>query len=144
MALIDIATVKDQFPRWESFVRLSSAEDGATVDARLQREIDNGETELLEYVDVDETTITDQLTLHLLCIIKKRCFDVKHGDTAYDRDPQIVRDYKDCIAKLERYKTGEFDIPDPDDTETDVRMTAKPRRFGGHWFNQPDYETEDW
>lgn len=138
MALIDKATVKLKFTRWESFARLTAAEDSADVEARVDNAIADGETKLLEYVTVTDETITDQLTLHLMCIIKKFLFDIKHGDTAWERTPQIVKDYNDCIALLERYKDGEFAVPDDDpddDTPKEVRITAKARRFGGKWFN---------
>ncbi len=136
MSIIAIAVVKTRFPRWQIFVKLDSSEDEATVDTRLQGIIDDADEEFAEYVVADSTTITGPLTLHLMNLIRKRCFDVKHGETAYETKPQIVRDYEASIEALGRYLTGLLEKPlaaGATDSQLDVSVTSRAKKFGD-WF----------
>lgn len=137
MSILALADVKTRFPTWDDFVRLTSAETAPAVDARLQQVIDDADDELARYLDVDADTITDPLVLDLLSLIRKRAFDVKHGDTAFEHKPQIVRDYEATIKRLESYQAGYLEKPLPEgetDEQLDVTMTQKKPLIFGEWF----------
>ena len=84
--------------------------------------IDDAEAEFQSYITV--TTMDNELTLHLLNIIKFNCFNFLHGDTEFDSKPNIVREYEMSIELLEKalVKTG------------NVKMAAKDRQFV-EWFS---------
>lgn len=131
--LITASTVKDRFPDWAKFCTLQN--DTKTPDERLALAIDNGETEMLEYIDVTSTTINAQLERHLVNLIRKQAFDFRRSVDEFDYKPQLVRDYQASLEMLERYRSGELPVPQPEDEEDtlDVRINAKKRRFG-EWF----------
>src|SRR3972149_7917020 len=133
MPLTPLAYVQQEFEPWQTYCTIEgSSETAAEV---LQRKIDLAEIEFLEYVDVDEDSITDQLTRHLLMLVKKQCFDIKHGSTEWDQDskPQIIRDYERSLKWLEQYRqrTAAQAITG------DITFTTKTRRYGS-WFNETD------
>ncbi len=137
MALVTNAWVKDNFVQFNSYY---IDENGVYQETILTSEIELSENKLNEYVDVDADSLTSSLKLHLLNIIKYRGFVRKHGDTEFDRDPQIVKDYNATIETLENIKSGEGKLEAREiATENTVKVTAKPRRFGNadgsrNWF----------
>ena len=134
MALITPQHIKDRWPDWETYC---SAHEDLIPDEALDLAIEDAETEFQELLpDITEDTITDALRRHLLHIVKKNAFDFLHGDTDFRRTPQIVQDYEDTLATIERYRSSELPLPDPDSSKGDrFRMHAKRRRFGrGDWF----------
>lgn len=135
--LIDLATVEVHFEEWEKYVRLDAGDDGPTLDARLQGKIDRAEFKMLEYLpDLTPETISDPLKfIHLIVLTRKYSFDIQHGDASFEEKPQIIRDYEDTIALLERYRDGEFESGAEDEDHPDVKVEAKTRLFGpGGWF----------
>ena len=137
MSLMTNNYVKSHFVQYHDYF---IDEDGVYDESILTDEIANSETILNEYVDVDETTITDQLKLHLLNIIRYRGFTRKHGDREFDNKPQIVRDYEASITVLEELKAGIRTLTArPVSNDDAVTMTSKPRKFGNadgsrNWF----------
>lgn len=123
MALVTIDYIKDNFELWEEFLL---AEDAAvkSPEDMLADKLALGEAELLEYVTVDETTITESLKRHLLNIIKYLCFLVMHGDKDFERKPQIVQDYERTLEALKRHRNSD-----------DISITSKTRQFG-KWFHE--------
>lgn len=126
MPLIPIADVQTRFPRWNDFV---------PDEAELTRRVEDAEGELAAYVVA--TDLDAQTDLALIRLIKKHCFDHQHGDTEFERRPQILRDYDKAIADLERLRGGELPDPAPeasgDEEDDDEGLDSKPRRFGS-WF----------
>lgn len=137
-SLITAAAVKADIPLWATYLQTTAADSPAQLDERLDARIADAETQLLEYLPaLTPATLTDPLRLHLLNLVRKRLFDVKHGNTAVQgAKPQIVRDYEDTLKMLERYRTGEFgreaDVP-PDGSTDAFVVQAKARRFNT-WF----------
>ena len=135
MSLITSTAVKAKFTRWEVFCE--PVEVGQTADDVLNAMIEEAETEILEYIPgLTDATITPQLTRHLMIIIRYRCFANLHGEADFENKPQMVRDYEASIKMLERYRAGEFSVPDdPNATEGDehVKFSAKPRSMD-QWF----------
>lgn len=136
MSLITSQTVKDKFTRWEIFCE--PVEQGQTAADVLTEMIADAETELLEYIPgLTATTITAQLTRHLMNIIKYNCFNNLHGEADFETKPRMVANYEATIKMLERYRGGDFPVPDdPDVTEGEehVRFSGKKRRMN-EWFN---------
>jgi hypothetical protein len=132
MSLISVKYVKEHFPKWEKFFFDDSDEVNEEV---LVAEIEIAEAKLLEYVQVTKDTITESLRVHLLNIVAYRGFTRKHGDTEFENEPQIIKDYNATIAMLEKYKAGESAvIPNDIDDSDNVAITAKERKFD-RWFN---------
>jgi hypothetical protein len=129
MALIDITEVQEKFEVWEDYCTINGLDK--TAEEVLQDKIDDGETELLEYLTVDEDTITAIHQRHLMNIIRYNCFRVKHGDTEFENKPQIVVDYERTIEALKQMKVSDElgaaqDLP---------QLKAKTRIFDeGGWF----------
>lgn len=131
MELITSTYVKTHFPLWS---RYCIAANNQTADEILQGEIDMAQNDLLDYVAVDETTITDQFRLHLFNIIKYRLFGLKHGDTEFQADPQIVKDYKYTRDVLMQYKKGQLSVDAAPSTGPN-RVTIKGKhRLFDHGF----------
>ncbi|XWN36082.1 MAG: hypothetical protein ROO71_08960 [Balneola sp.] len=135
MALIENAFVKQNFPQWEHYAE----EDTVAVDtdAALTNQVSLAEDELAEYVTVTEETITDPIKRHLLHITKYNLFMLKHGDTEFERDPQIVVDYKHTIKMLTDLRDGKRPASPsaPEEAVGSINMSSKTRRFGGgDWF----------
>lgn len=129
MALITLEDAKDKFEVWEDYCTIEGS--AKTPDQILQEKIDDAEIELTEYLDVDETTVTDREIRHLVNIIRYNCFRVKHGDTDFDNKPQIVVDYENTIERLKEWQGGDA-LGQSQDLPT---MDAKTRRFAeGGWF----------
>lgn len=134
MSLITAAVVKAKFPLWRD---LCASEDTALEPEEvLQLSIDAAEVELLEHVTVTDATINDQLTRHLLVIVKKNCFDQVHAVSEFESRPQILKDYDATIKVLALYRQGIIPVPVADGEEAPQGFTvqAKPRRFDT-WFN---------
>jgi hypothetical protein len=132
MNLITKKYVIEHFPKWEDFFLDDSDEPNDEV---LASEIKIAEAKLLEYVFVTADTITEALRVHLLNIVAYRGFILKHGDTEFENEPQIIKDYNATIAMLEKYKAGESTvIPNDIDDSDNVAITAKERKFD-RWFN---------
>jgi len=130
--LISIEYVQEHFPKWDKFFFDDSDEVNEDV---LAAEIEIAEAKLLEYVYVTAETITEALKVHLLNIVAYRGFTCKHGDTEFENEPQIIKDYNATIAMLEKYKSGEASVnPNDINDANDVIITAKRRRFN-RWFN---------
>lgn len=144
MPLITKSHVKDRWPDWETYC---SAHDSLTPDEALDLAITDAQTEFSELLPtVTDSTITEALRRHLLHIVKKNAFDYRHGDTDFSRTPQIVQDYEDSLSVIERYRSGELQVPDPDDSEeSEFRMNAKPRDYGkGDWFTDDRTDRHPW
>jgi len=133
MALIDIQYVKDNFEEWEEYCTVPNS--AIDPEKTLSRKIALAEAELLEYVTVDQQTISDSLKKHLLNLIRYQCFLIKHGDTQFEYPPAIVKDYNKSISILEKYRKGEIKFPPdpPNADKDDVRFSAKDRQFD-EWF----------
>lgn len=131
MTLITLDIVKSKFPLWNSYCQ---------TDNELTAIVNDSETIMLEYIKVTSETMTPQLILHLINIIRKRCFDTKHGDTEFESEPQILKDYKETMKLLLGYREGTTSIQPADLVVPAnlVSITSKPRRFGGKWFSD-DY-----
>lgn len=130
--LITTDFFKSNFPLWRDFCQNT---DGIDPDVVLQNAIGLGEAELVGYVQVDETNISPQLRLHLFNIIRYRLFGLHSGDSQFDNDPQIVKDYKASIEMLSKYKSGELIIDGAPLTGINhVAIKSKRRRFG-RWFD---------
>jgi len=138
MALIEIAYVKDNFPQWGDYCTGETGEPDQTI---LQKEIDLSIVKFSEYLNIAEADISEALKLHLLNIVRKRCWQRRQGDTEYQHPPQIVQDYNDTIKTLAGIKEGKISLsPATTTTPKDtVVITAKEKRYSNSlWFN------EDW
>lgn len=131
--LITKAYVKENFPQWEHYAEYDT--EAADTDAALDKQIAQAEIELSDYVSVDEDTITDTLKRHLLRIVRKNLFDLKHADTEFDRPPGIVADYNNTIDMLEQLRDGErpAEPATPEEAGGKVNIKAKKRRMN-RWF----------
>ena len=138
MSMMTNAYLITNFVQYQSYFIDANGDYDADI---LTNEIAQAEIKLNEYVTVDETSLTDQLKLHLLNIVKYRGFVRKHGDTEFTEKPQIVKDYEDTIKILEELKGGERGMTARGVTTSDaVTMTSKSRIFGNDdgtrdWFN---------
>jgi len=124
-----ITWVKDKFPLWTDFC---DADEEVLGD-----EIDMAILELNGFVTILETALedTDPLKLHFLNIVRKRCFDLKQGETDFHSKPTIVKDYERTLEALKEYQSG-ISKPNPAhdaDTKNLVDIEAKIRVFGT-WF----------
>lgn len=131
--LITTNYVKSNFPNWSYYC----SDEEKTPDQVIESEIQTASIQLSEYVTVTETTITEALKLHLFNIVRKRLFDRKHGDTEFQTKPAIVKEYEDSLKILEKYRTGEMSVTQPEAGQTNekISFTAKPRKFG-NWFTE--------
>lgn len=133
MSLITKDYVKERFPQWEHY---AAFDDEATdTDEALQKQIDEAEIELADYVTVDQDSLTDTLKRHLVRITKKNLFDLQHSDTEFDRDPGIYKDYKQTIELLTQLRDGERPSKpqEPDSAQGSIKIKSKKRRFNS-WF----------
>lgn len=131
MPIVDAAYIQANFEPWEKYCTIEGS--GDTPEEVLDKKIALAESEFSEYVTVTAETITDQLTRHLLNLVKKHCFDIKHGDTEFEHKPQIVKDYEASLDWLKKYRIRTAGI----DGAASISITAKSRRFD-HWFNEHD------
>jgi len=132
---------QERFPGWRKFCDIDDFEGTPEDLFDIAREM--AEVELLEYIDVDVSTITPALKHHLLNITKKVCFNFRHDDAQFDKQPQIVVDYEKSIAMLEQYRNGELpNAPEPGDNADTVTMSAKDRKFE-RWFTDAVLTTEE-
>lgn len=100
MALIDATFVKGKFPQWEKFC--DDPDAGLTTDQMLQIAIDQAEAEYQEFVDIDDSTVTDAHRWLILKIVKYNAFQFKHGDQTFEHKPAIVKDYERLRDRLEK------------------------------------------
>lgn len=125
MAIIDTDYVTTNFAEWEKFCTLK--DDVLTKEDRLENAIALAEDEFAQYLpDVTDETLTNVLRRHLLNLVRKQCFDLRHGDSGFENKPQILKDYEATIAYLASLSGGD---------DGAISITAKPRRFG-EWFNE--------
>jgi len=139
MSLIPKSHVKDRWPDWETYCK---AHDTLTPDEALDLAITEATTRFTELLPtVTDSTITDGLQKHLLHLVKKEAFNFLHGDSEFDRTPQIIADYEQSMEMLKKYHSGEMSVPDPDDSEDpQFRMNSKKRDFApGNWFTDGDH-----
>jgi hypothetical protein len=124
VALIDDQYIKDRFPAWEKYCTIKDSTK--TPEEVLDIVKADSEVEFLDYLDVDETTITDAEKLLLLKIVRYRSFLIRHGDTEFKNTPEIVKEYE---ATLEFLKGNQ--------SEGQPAITAKARIFtDGGWFTE--------
>ena len=136
MELISLSYIKSHFPLWSQYC--TNPDTGEPDDNILEGERDMAQVDLLDYVDVDENSITDQLRVHLFNLVKYRLFGLKQGDTEFSTDPQIVKDYKFSRDILLKYKKGELQLnPVPTTGYNKVTIKSKKRLFN-KWFNGCD------
>lgn len=133
MALITKAYVKQNFPQWDFYAGQDT--QAATLDEALDNKIATAEAELADYITVDATTMTPAIERHLFNIVRKHLFDLKHGDSDFERDPQIVADYKRTLQMLTDLREGDRPSapPSPDTAQQGLKITSKNRRFN-KWF----------
>lgn len=131
MSLITPEYVQENFEAWQNFCTVEGS--AFTPEEILENKIALAEAEFSEYLTVTAETITDPQLRHLLNLVKKHLFDIKHGDTEFEHPPQIVKDYEASIAWLQKYRTRIAGI----DGDASISLTAKRKRFG-QWFNQTD------
>ncbi len=138
MALITAVYVKENFPLWDQYC---TDDTGAVSETILQKEIDLSIIKFSEYLSLTDEEITEPLRLHLLNIVQKRCWQRRHGDTEFKEDPQLIKDYKETIKTLTGYKEGTLSLDPATITapKNTVIITAKPRRFGGLFFDEDYY-----
>jgi hypothetical protein len=107
MALITLATVKLKWPTWQTLMD-SIVFDGQTSDQLLQTAIDLAVDELTEFLDVEDADMTDTLTMHLMRIVQKKAFDMRHGDVVFKENekPSIVVNYEDTMSRLKEGLIG--------------------------------------
>lgn len=107
MALIDLTTVKLKWPTWETLMD-SITVTGQTSDQLLQTAIDLAIDELTEFLDVEDDDMTDTLTMHLMRIVQKKAFDMRHGDVVFKEGekPSIVVNYEDTMSRLKEGLIG--------------------------------------
>lgn len=123
--------VKTRFPLWTDFCD----ED----ESALSNEIDMAIVEMNDFFTIEESDFdfntNNALNIHLLNIIRKRCFDLKQSGEDFTTKPTIVKDYERTLKTLEAYQTG-ITKPNPEhdsDTENLISIDAKTRVFD-EWF----------
>lgn len=129
MPLIEPDQVKTRFPKWQTFLQREE-----NPDDTLSLQIGEAEKELRRYVSIGET-LPEELDPVLMALIRKHVFSVLHGDTEFEdgKRPQILRDYDRAVKELERYRSGELLLEDPESTDDLPMIQSKARRFGT-WF----------
>lgn len=131
MSLITSTYVKANFEPWELFCTVEGS--ASTAMEILELKIALAEAEFSQYISVsDPAELTDELQRHLLNLVRKQCFDIKHGDTEYKNPPQILKDYEASIAALKLYGPR---VDDDVETNISVSFTSKERKFNT-WFNE--------
>ncbi len=122
--------VKCRFPDWETFC---TREDGLkTADEMLQIAIDMAEAEFLTfYGALADADVTEQHRFHILRIVRFNCFGFRHGDSGFEHQPAIVKQYESTRKKLEAGLLG----------ANGVKITSKERLFDESFTDdQPWYE----
>ena len=119
--------IQTYFPLWTDYL------DGNATT--LQGIIDQSIIDLSDYIEIDTDNITDIQKRYIFHLVRKMCFDTKHGDTEFESPPQIVKDYYSLIKKLEDIRKGKRNqyVETSDDEPTSIKITAKPRKFDS-WF----------
>lgn len=122
--IADLYYIKKHFALWDKYF---INENNEALDEILESEIELAEAEMAIYFPIafDEANpAPEPIKFHLLNLVKKRGFDRRHGDTAFDNEPAIIKDYNQSIAELKRLR----------DSGGSFRLMAKPKRFN-KWFN---------
>ncbi len=107
--------VKARFPEWETFCTRKDGEK--TADEMLQIAIDLASFEFCDALgSLTSDDMTDILRMHLLRMVKHRCFNFLHGDTGFKNKPQIVRDYETTRELLDKglIRTGNVTFENKD------------------------------
>jgi hypothetical protein len=130
MALINLDYIKKNFEQWEPYCTIEGGD--LSPSEILQLKLDRAEEEFLEYLDVTQETITPGQLRFLLIIVKKNCFDIKHGDTEFEFKPQIIKDYEEAVKFLDKKRVRQGAI----DKAESIKINAKEREFD-EWFNEP-------
>lgn len=120
-----VTWVKDNFPRWDAFCE--------SDETKLKTGMQNALLELNEYIEVTEDDlINTKIGRHFLIIAKKNCFNFKHGDREFDRDPQIIVDYNRTINLLTELSST-HSLTDDESETSDITMSSKTKLFDT-WF----------
>ncbi len=124
LVLITLPNVKLGVPLYSNYLTAAATAMSISVDALLTQEAEFAEAEFMALLpEVEDTAdMTAALTCHLVNIIRYRVFNIKHGDTKFERDPLIVQEYKRTIEKLEkgRVGTGRINMTTPRDRIMDT------------------------
>lgn len=120
--LITTATAKEKFPLWEKYCVDPSGT--LTNDEMLELAIDMAESEMQTFITVTSETLTNSLEMHLMNMVKYECFSYKHGDTQFEFNPAIVRQYEKTMNLLKGGLIGTGNIT----------LQTKKRTFDS-WFN---------
>ncbi|MEQ9309699.1 MAG: hypothetical protein RLN90_09605 [Balneolaceae bacterium] len=130
MASITKDYVKQNFPQWKHYADYDPV--AADSNAALDNQIANAEDELAEYIVVDESTITNSLKRHLFKIVRYNLFMLAQGDTDFERDPQIVAEYKSTIKSLVMLRDGErpVEASTVEKSKSGITLTSKTRTMG--------------
>lgn len=107
MALITLATVKSKWPTWKTLMDSITVTD-QTSDQLLQTAIDLAIDEFTDFLDVEDADMTDTLTMHLMRLVLKKAFDMRHGDVVFKENerPSIVVNYDDTMSRLKEGLIG--------------------------------------
>lgn len=127
MSLITTTYIKQNFPEWEKFCDVPGSD--LSPGEFLNNMLISAEGEFGQYITTTETDITDNEKRILLNIVRKNCFDLRHGDTAFEHKPQIVKDYETTIELLDKFRLDGFSQA----KASDIKMTAKDKKFDV-WF----------
>jgi hypothetical protein len=121
-----IEWVKNNFTIWGNF-----CDDN---ENKLKTAMKNALLEINEYIEVTEDQLIDtRIGRHFLIITKKNCFNYKHGDTEFERDPQIVKDYNATIELLEDLSSTRSINEEDTEDGTNITMKARSKLFDT-WF----------
>lgn len=146
--LITKAYIKQRFPSWQFFIE--QMPDGSPVlsdDEKLDLIIEDSEGKLLSILTLTDTDMNANLRRHLLNIVKKFLWDLKHGDTVFEDVPQVNKDYEDTLQYLHDVAAGRKPLTGPAPASADdiMHIDAKQRDFGGPkgtWFTRDDSDAE--
>jgi hypothetical protein len=121
--LIDIQQIKTAFPGWETYC--TPDDFAASAEERLLDAARMAELELADYVAVDAVDPAQPLFRHLVNLIRKHAFDLKHAEAVFEFKPQILRDYEATVRALTRLR----------DEPRGIKIRSKGRRFDT-WFRR--------
>ena len=136
MLLINLQTIKQKFPLWNEYFT------GDSADTDLTSVVEDSESELSFYISVDTDSITAFIKLCLMNIIRKRSFDRLHGDKEFEKEPQIIRDYKKTISILEGIKDGSISLTGETTSELNSITLQTERKKFNSWFNKSNRSIE--
>jgi phage gp36-like protein len=115
-----IDSFKTLFPLWETFCDLSDM-DELTSPPEAATNFSNAVQDAIDefnlYLDYADADMTKPLKKMLLKIVKKNCFMLRHCGEEFEKEPQIVTEYKDAIDQIRKGIVG----------TGNVSITAKDR-----------------